>query len=431
VRRYSLAFLALALFGALGAGVYRAYSTDREYARRIAIGDQAATDEQPFQALQAYSEAIALRPDSMLAHLKRGRLYRERREWEAATRDLRRAVELDPTATLPLELLGDTYMSRLRFDRAADRYQAYLSLDDRSPQIWYKLALARYREGQVGSAVSALQRSLALDGGIAEVHLLLGLCLRQQGDVRRARGALETAARLSPALTAPREALATVYAEAGDASRAIDQLEALAALDAFNPERFVALGLAHARARRHEAAVLSLSRAVERFPNDPRVYGALGRVWLEVAESRQDTIALRKALEALQTAATHADVSSDALTDLGRAAMRAGDWAAAERALRQATGKRPVRPEAYLHLGTVAARTARVQEARDALVRYATLVGDGRPLGGVAGQIAALSVRLGDAGSAEYWIARAVDEAGETAPLSQLRRRVRELRTKN
>ena len=27
-----------------------------------------------------------------------------------------------------------------------------------------------------------------------------------------------------------------------------------------------------------------LSRAVERFPNDPQVYGALGRVWLEAAE---------------------------------------------------------------------------------------------------------------------------------------------------
>ena len=68
----------------------------------------------------------------MLAHLKRGRTYRERGELESAARDLRRAVELDPTATLPLELLGDTYLSLARYDRAVERFEAYLSLDDRS-----------------------------------------------------------------------------------------------------------------------------------------------------------------------------------------------------------------------------------------------------------------------------------------------------------
>jgi tetratricopeptide (TPR) repeat protein len=423
VRRYSLAFLALAILGAAGAMAYRGYTTDREYGRLIGLGDQAAAGEQPFQALEAYSGAIALRPDSMLAHLKRGRLYRERGEWDAATRDLRRAVELDPTATLPLELLGDTSMSLQRFESAAERYQAYIALDDRSPQIWYKLGLAYYRAGHVVEAIPSIERALALDQEIAEAHLLLGLCLREQGEHRRARVELEMAARLSPALTAPREALAAAYSESGETSRAIDQLEALAALDAFNPARLVALGLAHARARRHDAAVLTLSRAVERFPNDPRVYGALGRIWLEAAETRHDPIALRKALEALQTAAAHVDVSSDALTDLGRASMLAGDWPAAERALRRAIARPPVQPETYLHLGTVTARAARLLDARDALLKYAALVGDSRPLAGVATQIASYSIRLGEASAATYWIERAVEEDGVTPALADLRRR--------
>jgi tetratricopeptide (TPR) repeat protein len=431
VRRYALAFLLLALVGAASAIVYRAYATDREYARRIAAGDRAATADQAFEALENYSGAIALKPESMLAHLKRGRMYRDRGELDAAARDLRRAVELDPTATLPLELLGDTYLSLERHDRAADRYRAYLALDDRSPQVWYKLGLALYRGGDATAAISPLERSIDLDNGIAEVHMLMGLCARDLGDRDRARESLETAARLSPALTAPREALAMVYADGGQAARSIDQLEALAALDGFNADRFVALGLAHARARRYEAAVLTLGRAVERFPNDPRVYGALGRVWLDSSESRGDPIALRKAIEALQTAAAHANVSSETLTDLSHASLLAGDIAGAEYTVRQAIVKRPVHPEAYLQLSTIADRAARWQEARAALVTYATLRGDNRPVATIALQIASYSVRLGDADQALEWIKRAVDEAGETAALAQLRAQAESLRTKN
>ena len=423
MRPYVVAFVVLAAFGALGAVLYDAAATDREYARLIAVGDQAGMEDRPFEALEAYSGAIALRPESMLAHLKRGRMYRERGELDAAARDLRRAVSLDPTAPLPLELLGDTYLSQRRYDRALERYESYLAIDDRSAPVWYKLGLAHYRSGHATAAISPLERSIAVDGNVAEAHLLLGLCLRDRGDVRRARAALEAATRLSPALTAPREALARLYAAAGDAAAALDQLAALAALDAENAERHVALGLAYAQSRRHEAAVLTLSRAVERFPNDPRVYGALGRVWIDAAGDRPDPIALRKAVEALTTAGVHNDVSSATLTDLGRALLLSDDIAGAERVLRQATTKRPVDEEAYRHLADATGRAGRIQDARDALVHYAALIGDTRPRAASWAQIAAYSIRLGDPQLALEWIDRAVTEGGETPELASLRRR--------
>jgi tetratricopeptide (TPR) repeat protein len=423
VRRYFLPFLLLAAAGAASAALYSAYATDREYAKLIASGDYAASSGQPFEALEAYSGAIALRPESMLAHLKRGRMYRERGELETAARDLRRAVDLDPTATLPLELLGDTYLALQRPDRAIERYQAYLALDDRSPQVWYKLGLARYRHGQPADAETPLLRAIALDAGLAEAHFVLGMCYRERQDLARARTALETAARLSPALTAPRQALADVYAERGETSRAIDQLEALAALDPGQSTRWVALGLAHARARRHEAAVLTLSRAVERFPDDPAVYGALGQVWLELAAIRPDPVALKKAIEALSTAAAHADVTSATLTTLARAWVMAGDIPAAERILRQATSRRPVEPESFSQLADVAVRLGHVQEARDALINYVALISDMRPIAPAATQIAALNIRLNDRAGALAWIERARVEAGDTLALSALRRR--------
>jgi tetratricopeptide (TPR) repeat protein len=424
VRRYLLALSVLAAAAAAGAGVYTVYDTDREYSRAIAAGDQATAAEQPFQALEFYSGAIALRPDSMLAHLKRGMTYRGRGQLDEAMRDLRRAAALDPTATQPHELLGDCHLALRRYDRAAERYETFLRIDDRSARVWYKLGLARYRAGQAAAAMDPLRTAIALDASVPETYLLLGLALREQGEMSASRAALETAAQMSPGQTTPREALASVYLATGEPALAIEQLEALATLDTSRPERLIAVGLAHAGARRHEAAVLVLSRAVERFPADAQVYAALGHVWLEVAQARGDTVALKKALEALSTAASHSDVSSAALTDLGRASILNGDAIAAERAWRQAITRLPVDPEAYRQLATLAARARRFQEARDALVRYATLVGDAAPVADVALRIADYSLRLGDRPLALRWLERAEDDSGPTPATLALRDRL-------
>ena len=64
--------------------------------------------------------------------------------------------------------------------------------------------------------------------------------------------------------------------------------------------RLIDVGLAYARLGRTDAAITTLGRAAERHPDEPSVYTAIGRVWLESAEQRTDRIALSKALEALQ-----------------------------------------------------------------------------------------------------------------------------------
>ena len=331
---------------------------------------------------------------------------------------LREAVELDPSALLAIELLGDVNASLNRAERAVERYEAYLNLDERNARVHYKLGLSRYRAGRVESAATALQQALKLDPALGDAHYVLGLVLRDQNQLPAARRSLEDAARRLPASqTAPREALAEVYALEGEHTRAINELEALAALDPARADRLVAVGLAQARAGRDEAAVTTLSRAVERFPDAPQAYAALGHVWLSGALRRGDRIALNKALEALQQAASRSDASSETFAELGRAWSLAGDMPAAERALRQAVARLPVPPDAYLQLADVTVRDGRIQETRDSLLKYAILVGDDKPLADVSTRIADLSLRLGEPALAVRWFDRAIDDAGPSTAL--------------
>jgi tetratricopeptide (TPR) repeat protein len=418
VRRTVIAVIFVAIGGVAGALAFAALANEREYDRLIAEGDAAVTAERPFEAIEAYSGAIARKPDSMLAHYKRGAVYQAQHELEAALRDFRSAGDLDPSSLRAIESLGDVNAALGRHDRAVERYEAFLGLDDRNARILYKLGLARYRAGRNKDAIRPLQQALSIDPSIGEAHYVLGLVQRDLNQLAGARKSLEEAARRSPASqTAAREALADVYLSDGDYNRAINQLEALAALEPSRADRIIAVGLAQARAGRDDSAVITLGRAVERFPDAPQVYAAIGHVWLADAQRRGERVALNKAIEALGHAAGRADATSETYAELGRALMLAGDRAAAERALRQAVAKLPVPADAYLHLADVTAHDGRIQEARDSLLKYATLIGDDKPLAAVAARIGDYSIRLGEPALAVRWFDRAIDEAGPSAAL--------------
>ncbi len=418
MRRTVPAVVVVAIAGVAGALAFGALANEREFDRLLAEGDASVVAERPFEAIEAYSGAIGRKPDSMLAHFKRGAVYQSQNELEAALRDFRSAAYIDPGSLRALESLGDANVSLGRHARAIERYEAFNNLDDRNARVLYKLGLARYRSGRAKEAMPALQQALSIDPAMGEAHYVLGLVQRDLDLMPAARKSLEEAARRSPASqTSAREALAEVYLEDGDYGRAINQLEALAALEPTRSDRVVAVGLAQARAGREDAAVLTLGRALERFPDAPQVYAAIGHVWLTEALRRGDRVALNKAIEALQQAAGRSDATSDTFAELGRAWSLAGDRPAAERALRQAVAKLPVPPDAYLQLAEVTARGGRIQDARDALLKYATLIGDEKPLAVVATQIADYSVRLGEPALAVRWFDRAIDEAGPSPAL--------------
>ena len=73
-----------------------------------------------------------------------------------------------------------------RYALAAEDYKAFTLLDDRSPRVLYKLALAYYRNRQIEEAIAPLRSAIALDERLAEAHYLLGMCLRER--VRGRRG---------------------------------------------------------------------------------------------------------------------------------------------------------------------------------------------------------------------------------------------------
>jgi tetratricopeptide (TPR) repeat protein len=417
VKRVVLAglLLSVSLAGAYGYGVTR---REGHYRQLLQEGDAASARGDLTAALEAFSGAIGVMPDSMPGYLKRGEVYRRRDDLEASLRDLRRAAELDPTATRPLELLGDVSYAMGRYARAVERYEEYLALDDSSHRLFYKLGLAQYRAAQAAACIDSERKAITLEDGFAEAHYVLGLCLRDAQKPKEALAALERAVSLSPALLPAREELADLYGRLGRTDDHIAQLGAVQALDP-GPAREVALALAHAAVGDEATAVQTLGRAARKYPGYVHIYVALGRVWLEVADARDDRVALAKALDALQRA-VKLEENGDALLLLGRALLLKPDLPLAERTLQQATAHLPVPPSAYLYLADTAEALGHAPLARDALLDYEALEAAGperRRPSRLAARIADLSMRMKDYRSAAAWYLRATANGAPDAAL--------------
>lgn len=403
-----LLVMALLAITAVGAAVaYQSAAREREYRQVMAQGDSALAAADGLAAIEDYSGALVLRPDSMLAHLRRGETYRQRGDFDNAARDFREASALDPTATRPLEQLGDTLYQQQRYRAAIEAYEARLRLDDRSGTIRYRIGLTRYRDHNLDGALTALRAASALDPGLADAHYLAGVCLREKGKPAEALAELGKAVQLSPGSVPAREELADLLSSLNRHAEEIEQLDVLAALDS-RMERRVAVGLAHARAGHLDLAVLTLGSAIERAPDQLVLYGALGRVWLDIAETRHDRPdAIGKALEALARAASSPTATSDVKTLYGRALSDDHQLEAAEQVLQQATERFPVDPTAFAELATVAEQLKHYDTARSALVFYNALVGDDQEFQRRALKIGVLSLTVNDPATAIAWLTRA------------------------
>jgi tetratricopeptide (TPR) repeat protein len=399
---------------------------DRQYRTLLASGDEHLASGDTATAIEAFSGALALRPSSMVAHLRRGEAYRADRRVDEAVRDLLDAARLAPDSTAPALALGDLYDAERDWPRAASWYgQAALRLQ--APTLLYRLALARYRSGSAAAAIDPLERIVARDDTAGEAYYLLGLAYRDTRRPDDAVKALERAVRIAPSLLQAREELADVYRTQGRAVDEMAQLQGLAALDE-RPARAVAIAMAEARTGQLDASLATLSEVARADPADPAVALTLSRVFLTRAERALDRPSAIRALAILSSAPADGLSTSEHTALVGRAQYLTGDWSRAERTLTDAVRTAPVDIEAFGFLADAAERLGHDLDARDALANLDALQGDTAPLSARASRarrMGTISLRLGDASAAVRSFVQATDlgalDASTLALLAQAR----------
>jgi tetratricopeptide (TPR) repeat protein len=284
--------------------------------------------------------------------------------------------------------MAETLSRANLFAEAAKDFAAASSLAPRRADIFFNLALAHFRDGDLDAALASAERAKSVQDS-ASLESLLGDIQERRGDSLAAVHSYQAAVTLEPSVEQHHLVLARELLTHQTFDAAIVVLEQSAQIFPQSARVKILLGLTYYVVDRSTDSIRSLLEATQLDPNDDLTFRYLGEITLEdtatpnpvavsrvcafadshpssgtanalcggillrVAEDNGDASHRPEILRRLQRAARLAPKDALARCQSGRAFEWSGQWVAARVQLENCIQLDPESPEAHYHLARV------------------------------------------------------------------------------
>src|SRR5262249_30889861 len=141
-------------------------------------------DHNSQRAIERFEKSIKLAPDFYNAHLDLAQEYRKTERPDAAEQELTRASELNPREGTPLIQLGEIYLEKNNFERAAEVLSKAIRIEPGSAIAHYALGRAWYSLSKYAEAEQAFTRAALLDKNFEAPELMLLHVYVRQGRLK-------------------------------------------------------------------------------------------------------------------------------------------------------------------------------------------------------------------------------------------------------
>ncbi len=182
-----------------------------------------ATSEarQGFQrALELAEQALQMNPELPRALTARGFAKYQLYDWQAAEKDLRRAIELDPNSSDSQMMLGHFLILSSRFSEAAVVLDTARTLAPQEPLPSMHYSIATFFSGKQEEGLRAIQAAIDINPDYYETPMVRGWFLVERGQFDEGLEALEAGVTLSDRHPYQVGFLAVALTLAGQESRA-------------------------------------------------------------------------------------------------------------------------------------------------------------------------------------------------------------------
>lgn len=149
-------------------------------------------------ALRDFKRAVSLEPKYAKAHNNMGVVLESLHRDEEAVRAYQQATEDNENLVEPWNNLGNLLLRLGRFKRAEASYNRALALDSSDATTWCNLGALRSQQGHPDQAYLDYREAIDLRPDFAEAHLNLAHALLQLGRTSEAIAAYQNAYRLRP-----------------------------------------------------------------------------------------------------------------------------------------------------------------------------------------------------------------------------------------
>ncbi len=172
-----------------------------------------------------YQELYSLAPHSARVHQLRAKAFQLQHNIPKAEEEYKAALEEDPKSVEVLNALGELERSQYRFEEAVEYYRRAEALAPHDYTSAYGLGACALYQQQPERAAKHFRRALAIDPGSAAAHLALGDALLRANQPATAVEELKKAAKLEPSMRQAYSLLARAFRGLGQAPAAEEALK--------------------------------------------------------------------------------------------------------------------------------------------------------------------------------------------------------------
>jgi tetratricopeptide (TPR) repeat protein len=137
-------------------------------------------------AIEAFTEAIRIKPDCSHAYFNRAKTYNLSDKPVKALADFKAATQLAPKGASYWHGLGGQHFELKDLEGAAAAIKTALELDPSDAQTWHALAVTYWGLRQEDQAIEAWQQTIKLQPTHVDAHYNLGQIAQNKGDYDRA-----------------------------------------------------------------------------------------------------------------------------------------------------------------------------------------------------------------------------------------------------
>jgi tetratricopeptide (TPR) repeat protein len=233
----------------------------------LALAKVLVQDKQTETAQIALEKLTVKWPDSAPGHAELGLLRSAKSQFEQATRQLGRAVQLEPDSADYVQALAEVLLSWRHYSTALDFVTAEEQRFGRLPNFEYCRAYSLYGLRRHGEALAILDKLVEQNPRFDRALYLTGNCYAYFGDSQRAIAAFKKAVQLNPGNPAYYIALAEeLRKNPATAEEAIASARKGLALDPSSPEAQIQLALCYETGKEYSQARSLLEAVTQEHP---------------------------------------------------------------------------------------------------------------------------------------------------------------------
>lgn len=241
--------------------------TDRNVLAHNNLGIALAEEGKLEQAVDHYSEALAINPNYVDAHYNLGNAQVEQGKIDEAAQHYEEALRLKPDYQKASLGLANIVAKRGGTKEAVGHYLKILQSNPGDADVHYNLGVMMTKQGRTEEAISYYSKALAINPRHAKAHNNLGLSLAEHGNLDEAITHYSAALQIKPDYPQAHHNLGKALAEKGKLDDAVKHLAAAVRIKPDYSEAHNNLGVVLAQQNRIDEAMTHFSKAVRLKPD--------------------------------------------------------------------------------------------------------------------------------------------------------------------